>query len=99
MIAGAQSELSREKATKQQFRQGKPLEHTARSPSPALAQQLNVVVVTWDARAGLGQEIAANSLFRTHDGLLGPYRGTRPSFRVADDSPRTNSCSPDCLTG
>src|SRR6266566_7208735 len=28
-------------------RRGKPLEHTTRSPSPALVQQLNVLVVTW----------------------------------------------------
>jgi len=33
------------------FRQGKPLEHTARAPSSALVQQLDVVVVTGAARA------------------------------------------------
>src|SRR4029077_14755475 len=42
-------------------RWGKPLEHTARAPSPALVQQLNVVVVTWAcSRYGLGQKVAAN---------------------------------------
>src|SRR5260370_38014051 len=54
-------------------RQGKPLEHTARSPSSALVQQLNLVVVTWAcSRYGLGQKLAANLPFGADHALYRP---------------------------
>jgi hypothetical protein len=50
----------------------KPLEHTARSPSLALAQQLNVLVVSWAcSRYGLGQRVAAYLKFGPEDGQSG----------------------------
>jgi hypothetical protein len=43
--------------------------HTARSPRPALVQQLNALVVIWArSRYGLGQKVAANLPFGADDG-------------------------------
>jgi hypothetical protein len=54
--------------------QRKPLEQTARSPSPASVHQLNVVVVTWAARAKAWvMKVAANSPFGADHGLPGSY--------------------------
>ena len=54
-------------------RQRKPLEHTARSPRPALVQQLNALVLSWAcSRYGLGQNVAANLPFGTGDGQTFP---------------------------
>src|SRR5260370_39738676 len=74
-------------------RQGKALEHPARSPRPALVQQLNVVVVTWAcSRYGLSHKVDVNLPFGTGDGQTGSNAnvadgGTRKGTRSDEIRP------------
>jgi hypothetical protein len=62
-------------------------EATARAPSSALVQQLNVAVVTWAcSRNGLGQKVAANLPFGADYGQTFPNLLPKVCRPSADDS-------------
>jgi len=82
------------------YRRRKPLEHTARCPSPALVQQLNVVVVSWVCSSyglrqlfALGQKDAPNLLFGADHGLTGSNQGQKGHCAKSRLSQTTCLCS------
>jgi hypothetical protein len=82
------------------YRRRKPLEHAARCPSPALVQQLNVVVVSWVCSSyglrqlfALGQKDAPNLLFGADHGLTGSNQGQKGHCAKSRLSQTTYLCS------